>query len=939
MNQTPDMSPQIAGNCVTTRPPVRRWLVVGMLCLHALLLGWSGYRNSWTWDEVSFLPAGISHWKFGNFELFDVNPPLVRMVAAVPVLFAAPQLDWSEYTEDVSKRPERPIGQKFVRNNGRRSLWLLTQARWACIPFSLIGATVCFHWSRRLYGNAAGYLCLTLWVFSPTIIAHGQLITADVGGASLGILGHYLFWQWLHKATWRNTLLFGVVLGIMQLTKTTWILLFAIWPAAWLLWRLCTQEGRRRNWLRHESGQLLIAMTLAVYVLNLGYGFEGTGKRLGDFEFISSAIGGPLPPDKRSLAAEEPPFGGVPRNRFTNTLLGELPVPFPQNYVQGIDRQKSHFEAETWSYLAGEWRNRGWVYYYLYAAVMKVPLGTWVIAVVAFVWFVAQSASRAALRDEVFLLSMLVTFLTFVSMQTGFNRHLRYIMPCVPFALILISRAGQSIAQRQYRFAVPVVVGLAWMIGSSLSTFPHHIAYFNELAGGPENGYRHLLSSNTDWGQGLTFLDEWVENNPQAEPIGLAWHTRVVDPDIMGFEHRPVPDVPTPGWYALSVNQLAGRSGRYKYFLETQPVASAGFSIPIYHLRKSDANRLRREMGYPPVPAEDLLKRLSDILPYEGRSVRIVEWNAVQNMLVSAGGNGAIQIHDPIDLSVRNELFRHTGEVRSAAFSPGGKQLVAAYSDGSVYLWTDLTQPPVSFFTSVGLISRVQFTASGDRIIIGGEDGVIEVRSATATASLETTLHLEKPVLAMDCSPDGSLLATGTGHWRSNKSGDVKFWKLSTGRLVRTLAESDGVAKVVAFSNDGTQVVGRGSNELLRIWNVPSGRCTTRLVNSKGIGTAFFACDDQLIVAADFDGYVKVWDAESGEMLLMQRCHDGRVFSGSMVQRGNNSLLVTSGADGSLTLWDASQLPGTGGHHAHAIEVRSSTGGNLAGPAGRQSGP
>lgn len=913
MSQTSGMSFESTDPGGPTRPPVRRWLVAGLLCIHVLLLGWSGYRNSWTWDEVSFLPAGISHWKFGNFELFDVNPPLVRMVAAVPVLFAAPKLDWSDFTEDVSKRPERPIGQKFVRDNGRRSLWLLTQARWACVPFSLIGASVCFHWSRRLYGAAAGYLCLTLWVFSPTIIAHGQLITADVGGASLGVLGHYLFWKWLHRANWRNTFLVGGVLGIMQLTKATWVLLFAIWPVTWFLWRLCNQEGRRRDWLRHDSGRLIVAMILAVYVLNLGYGFEGTGKRLGDFEFISSAIGGPLPPAKRALAAEEPPFGGVPRNRFTNTLVGQIPVPLPQNYVQGIDRQKSHFEAETWSYLAGEWRNRGWVYYYLYAAVMKIPLGTWVIAIAALAWFVTQSASRAALRDELFLLSMMVTFLAFVSVQTGFNRHLRYIMPCVPFALILVSRVGQSIAQRQYRFAVPAVVGLAWMIVSSLSTFPHHIAYFNELAGGPENGYRHLLSSNTDWGQGLTFLNEWVENHPQAEPIGLAWHTRVVDPDIMGFEHRPVPDVPTPGWYALSVNQLAGRSGRYNYFLETQPVASAGFAIPIYHLTKSDANRLRRKLGYPPVAAEDLLKRLNGILPYEGRSVRVVEWNADADILVSASGSGAIQIHDPIDLSIRNELLRHPGEVRSAALSPNGKQFLAAYSDGSVYLWTDLTLPPVSFFTSVGLISRVQFTAGGDRIVIGGEHGVIEVRSTADTASIQTTLQLEKPVLAIDCSSDGSLLATGTGYWRTNTSGDVKLWNLSTGHLVRTLPESEGVAKAVAFSKDGTQVVARGCNESLRVWNVRSGRCTSLLVNSRTIGTVCFACDDQLIVAADFDGNVKVWDAESGEMLLTQGCHDGRIFSCRMVQHGNNRQLLTGGADGSLTLWDATQLAGDGG--------------------------
>jgi len=31
-------------------------------------------------------------------------------------------------------------------------------------------------------------------------------------------------------------------------------------------------------------------------------------------------------------------------------------------------------------------------------------------------------------------------------------------------------------------------------------------SYFNELAGGPENGWKHLLGSNFDWGQSIPLL-------------------------------------------------------------------------------------------------------------------------------------------------------------------------------------------------------------------------------------------------------------------------------------------------------------------------------------------------------------------------------------------------------------------------------------------------
>ncbi len=50
-------------------------LVVVILCIHAALLAWAGSRHSPSNDEVGHLPAGLSHWYFGRFDLYCVNPP------------------------------------------------------------------------------------------------------------------------------------------------------------------------------------------------------------------------------------------------------------------------------------------------------------------------------------------------------------------------------------------------------------------------------------------------------------------------------------------------------------------------------------------------------------------------------------------------------------------------------------------------------------------------------------------------------------------------------------------------------------------------------------------------------------------------------------------------------------------------------------------------
>jgi hypothetical protein len=220
----------------TGAPGCRRhqWCVVGLLTLHALLVAWAACRHSPTVDEVGHLPAGISHWKFRQFPLYKVNPPLVRMVAAVPVLLSNPELEWHAHFSDPFERPEFLIGREFIEINGLRTFQLFTWARWACLPFTLLGGYFCYRWAHALYGEAAGVLACAMWCFSPNIVAHAQLITPDVGATAVGLAACYSFRSWLNGPSWGRALLVGIMLGLTLLTKFTWIVLIPVWPTLWV---------------------------------------------------------------------------------------------------------------------------------------------------------------------------------------------------------------------------------------------------------------------------------------------------------------------------------------------------------------------------------------------------------------------------------------------------------------------------------------------------------------------------------------------------------------------------------------------------------------------------------------------------------------------------------------------------------------------------------
>jgi hypothetical protein len=81
---------QVLFASVRRQIPLRCCRAVGLLVVHATMLSWCAARHTPTFHEVGHLPAGLSHLELGRFELYRVNPPLVRTWAAFAVLFAQP---------------------------------------------------------------------------------------------------------------------------------------------------------------------------------------------------------------------------------------------------------------------------------------------------------------------------------------------------------------------------------------------------------------------------------------------------------------------------------------------------------------------------------------------------------------------------------------------------------------------------------------------------------------------------------------------------------------------------------------------------------------------------------------------------------------------------------------------------------------------------------
>src|SRR5262245_19895473 len=90
---------------------------------HVFLVAWVACCDAPVIDEVGHLTAGVSHWTFGRFDLYRVNPPLVRMVATLPVYLMGPEFDWSRYDPTPGRRSEFSICDQFLEAEGTAAFW------------------------------------------------------------------------------------------------------------------------------------------------------------------------------------------------------------------------------------------------------------------------------------------------------------------------------------------------------------------------------------------------------------------------------------------------------------------------------------------------------------------------------------------------------------------------------------------------------------------------------------------------------------------------------------------------------------------------------------------------------------------------------------------------------------------------------------------------
>jgi 4-amino-4-deoxy-L-arabinose transferase-like glycosyltransferase len=515
----------------------RPWVTVaGVILLLLVLEGqllYSVWHESLTWDEGDHIFSGYMSLKHHDFGLNPEHPPLVKMIAAVPLQsmnLREPQLQNRYF-----KAEAYLSGRDFIFQNDFETI--IFRARMAASIFALMVALLAFLTAREMFGTGAGFLALLLIVFEPNFLAHGGLVTTDTGAACGLLASIYAFYRYVKSPSWGRVVVLGFAAGVFFLTKHSAVLLppmlILLAITELLRRRQAGDESRLRQALR-LAGVLVIAAVIAVAIMWTGYGFRYSARP------AEQQINPPLASTLGSLSPLEGKAVGV----MARWKL------LPESWLYGLADVRS--VANTWpSYIFGKVYAHGEWFYFPVAFVIKATLTTLI-----FLPLIVYAIAIRELRGwrEILFLALPPSLYFCISMTSKLNIGVRHILLVFIFLLVLAGGAAWSLICKDRRRAWPIGALILFHVISSLRAFPtSHIAYANELWGGPANIHKYLTDSTTDWGQQLKAVKRYIDERG----IQQCWFAYTVEPAIQfrayGIPCKTLPTMDTM-WFGLKTD-------------------------------------------------------------------------------------------------------------------------------------------------------------------------------------------------------------------------------------------------------------------------------------------------------------------------------------------------------------------------------------------------
>ena len=480
-------------------------LAIALIILQMILVAIVVHGESLTFDEGDHIFAGYQMWHSADYGLNPEHPPLVKLVATLPLLqhnLWVPPLKGRMFKLEAYRD-----GRDFMERNDVDH-HLLFRMRLAAAIFAVGLLVAVFLLGNKLFGQSAGLLALLLVVFEPNTLANSDLVTTDMGVACFFLVSIYCFSCYARQPSIPRLLLTGLAAGLTLSSKHSGILLAPMLLGLILVEIACAEPARRKRVTANLLGGFAAIAVVGVVVLWAFYGFR----------YAARPAGQVMNPTLSEYAA---PLTGV-----NSWVIGHLASwrLLPESYLMGMT--DIHYAAQQYAiFLLGHDYPHGVWWYFPVALSIKTTLGLIGLVVLALIALIGRRLRQK--RELAYLVVPGAIYLT-AAIASGMNIGTRHVLFLYPLAALLAAAGLTALAQHSSRWIWIGRVLVACHVISAMAVFPAEMAYGNEAWGGTANTHKYLSDSSVDWAQQLPHVKRWLDAHPGEE----CWFAYSAYPDL-----------------------------------------------------------------------------------------------------------------------------------------------------------------------------------------------------------------------------------------------------------------------------------------------------------------------------------------------------------------------------------------------------------------------
>ncbi|MBD2127581.1 AAA-like domain-containing protein [Microcoleus sp. ZQ-A2] len=221
----------------------------------------------------------------------------------------------------------------------------------------------------------------------------------------------------------------------------------------------------------------------------------------------------------------------------------------------------------------------------------------------------------------------------------------------------------------------------------------------------------------------------------------------------------------------------------------------------------------------------------------------------------------------------------------------------------------------------------IDVSPDGQIIATSGTDATVKLWQPDGML-LRTLQHPATVIFALSFSPDSQRLVT------SSTDGSIYLWNRE-GKLLKTFQGHSAAIWAIAFSPDGQRIASASEDSTIRLWSADGKLLQTLSGHQNAVWGVAFSPDGNLVASSSTDNTVKVW-TKGGELVRTLEGHKAAVWDVEFALLADNSgtkrpTIVSASADNTIKLWqpDGKLLQTLSGHTSEVFEVAVSTAGDV----------